>query len=57
MADSGRVGEILATNEVGLQDMPLVGQVAQHTTELDETRLANEIAQRRVVLGEEAEPA
>jgi len=57
VADSGRVGEILATNEVGLQDMPLVGQVAQHTTELDETRLANEIAQRRVVLGEEAEPA
>ena len=37
--------------------MPLVGQVAQHTPELDETRLANEIAQRRVVLAEESEPA
>ena len=50
-------GEILATNEVGLQAMALVGQVAQHTPELDETRLANEITQRRVVLAEEAEPA
>src|ERR1700722_9226831 len=37
--------------------MPLVGQVPQYTAELDEARLANEIAQRRVVLAEKAEPA
>jgi hypothetical protein len=50
-------GKVLATNEVGLQEMPLVGQVAQHTPELDETRLANHIAERRMLLAEEAEPA
>ena len=37
--------------------MPLVGQVAQHTTELDETFLANLIAQPRMLLAEESEPA
>jgi hypothetical protein len=50
-------GKVLATNEVWLQEMPLVGQVAQHTPELDETRLPNEIAERRMLLAEEAEPA
>jgi hypothetical protein len=50
-------GKVLATNEVWLQEMPLVGQVAQHAPELDETRLANHIAERRMLLTEEAEPA
>ena len=35
----------------------MVGQVAQHTTELDETFLANLIAQPRMLLAEEAKPA
>jgi hypothetical protein len=49
--------KVLAPNEVGGQRIALVGKGVQQTAELDEPPLAGDIAQRRIVLAEEAEPA
>jgi hypothetical protein len=48
--------KILRTNEVAGYLMTIVGQVAQHTAELDEQLAAGVIAQRGILLAQRAEP-
>jgi hypothetical protein len=49
--------EILMTNEVGEEGMPLIGQVTQQAAYAEQVKLADSIVRRGILLAEEAEPA